>query len=58
MSIMTIVALIASIVALTIGTASIVGETGYRFDLRRKRRRKDGDRLGGRREADRAQLPT
>ena len=55
MSFMTLVALIGSFIALAVGFASILGETGYGFDLRRKSsRRKDGARAGGRRSDDRA----
>jgi hypothetical protein len=53
MSFMTIAALTGSLLALAIGVASIIGEGGYSFDLRRRNgRRKDSNRLGGRREND------
>ncbi len=55
MTAMTIVALVGSLFAVGIGFATIVGEGGYSFDMRKKNRRtsKDG-RLGGRRADDRA----
>lgn len=55
MTAMTIVALVGALFAVGIGFASIVGESGYEFDLRKKSRRngKDG-RAGGRRAEDRA----
>lgn len=54
MTAMTIVALVGSLFAVGIGFATIVGEGGYSFDMRKKNRRaaKDG-RLGGRRAEDR-----
>lgn len=50
MSTMTIVAVVASIFALAVGGATIIGD-GYHFDLRGKKDRR-GKRGGGRREAD------
>jgi hypothetical protein len=54
MTAMTIVALVGSLFAVGIGFATIVGEGGYSFDMRKKNRRtaKDG-RVGGRRAEDR-----
>ncbi len=53
MSIMSILALTGSIIALGIGATTILGEGGYAFDLRRKRdRRRDAHRQGGRRVKD------
>ena len=49
---MTAFALIGSLSALAIGFASVLGEGGYSFDLRRKNRRKDSNRVGGRRFDD------
>lgn len=52
---LSIFALIAAAFSLVIGFATILGESGYSFDLRRRRSRrraKDG-RIGGRREEDR-----
>lgn len=55
MTAMTIVALVGALFAVGIGFATIVGEEGYRFDLRKKGRRKNKDgRHGGRRAEDRA----
>jgi hypothetical protein len=55
MTAMTIVALVGALFAVGIGFATIVGEEGYRFDLRKKGRRQSKDgRHGGRRAEDRA----
>ena len=56
MSIMTIIALSLSFVALAMGTASILGSRGQRIDQRKHRRRHDRDRIGGRREGDASPL--
>lgn len=55
MTTLTLIALFGSLFAVGIGFATIVGEAGYGFDLRKKNRRtaKDG-RAGGRRAEDRA----
>ena len=55
MTAMTIVALVGALFAVGIGFATIVGEEGYKFDLRKQGRRKTKDgRNGGRRAEDRA----
>ncbi len=55
MTAMTIVALVGALFAVGIGFATIVGESGYEFDLRKKSRRQARDgRKGGRRKGDRA----
>ena len=55
MTTLTIVALLGSLFAVGIGFATTVGESGYRFDLRKNSRRKAQDgRGGGRRAEDRA----
>lgn len=52
---LSIIALIAAAFSLVIGFATILGEAGYSFDLRRRRsrRRSRDGRIGGRREEDR-----
>ena len=54
MTILTTIALIGSLFALALGVATVLGEQGYRFELRRRLRgrRRDGDRVGGRRDGD------
>ena len=48
-----ILAATASIVTLTFGLTTVMGESGYRFDLRRRNRRRGRDgRTGGRRASD------
>ena len=51
-SIMTIVAFSCSIFALGLGAVILLGEGGYGFDLRRRDRRRDTNRAGGRRLND------
>ncbi len=55
MSSITVIAVIFSIFALVIGFSTVLGESGYKFDLRRRRSRRRGrdGRTGGRREDDR-----
>lgn len=55
MNALSIFALIAALFSLVIGFATILGEAGYGFDLRKRRARRRGrdGRLGGRREDDR-----
>lgn len=45
--------LLACFFVLALGAASVLKERGYHFDLRRKARRKDQGRAGGRRAEDR-----
>jgi hypothetical protein len=54
MSIMTIVALTLSLVALCMGATSILAGAGQQVDMRKARRRKDHNRMGGRRHGDHA----
>ena len=53
MTFLTYFALIATLISLAVGIGITLGESGYRFDLRRRGRRiaKDG-RSGGRRAED------
>jgi hypothetical protein len=53
MTFVTYLALTATLASLVLGGAALLAESGYRFDLRRKQRRRGGDRLGGRRAEDR-----
>jgi len=55
MSALTIIALVAAMFSLAIGFATVLGESGYAFDLRRRRSRRRGrdGRQGGRRTEDR-----
>lgn len=55
MSPLTIIALVAAMFSLAIGFATVLGEAGYSFDLRRRRSRRRGrdGRAGGRRSDDR-----
>lgn len=52
MTLLTYIALTGSLIALAIGFTTILGENGYRFDLRRRRERRRAARAGGRREND------
>lgn len=52
MTILTYVALFGSLFALAIGIATILGEGGWAFDLRRRRARRRRNRAGGRRGDD------
>jgi len=55
MTAVTLVALLGSLFTIGIGFAAVLGEGGYRFDLRKKSRRQSKDgRIGGRRAEDRA----
>jgi hypothetical protein len=51
MTILTYIALTGCLLTLSMGFATIWADGGYRFDLRRKHRRRD-DRSGGRRVED------
>jgi hypothetical protein len=55
MTFLTYFALIATLVSLAFGIGITLGEGGYKFDLRRRNRRKASDgRTGGRRAEDQA----
>jgi hypothetical protein len=53
MTSLSLIAILAAMAGIAIGFASIMGEAGYSFDLRRRNRRgaRDG-RVGGRRSVD------
>lgn len=55
MASITVIAVVFSLFALVMGFSTVVGESGYKFDLRRRRSRRRGrdGRSGGRRESDR-----
>ena len=55
MNALSIFALIAAAFSLIIGFTTVLGESGYQFDLRKRRTRRRGrdGRVGGRREEDR-----
>lgn len=56
MTVLSYIALIASLLALSLGLISFFGERGYAFDLRRSRSRRSKDRQGGRRDEDWARV--
>lgn len=51
MTLLTVISGVGSMFALALGAATLLGERGYTFDLRRTQRR-SATRRGGRRQAD------
>jgi hypothetical protein len=52
MGIISLIGIWTAVFIIAVGVFTMLRERGYRFDLRRGPRRRDDDRVGGRRNSD------